>query len=66
MFAIDGQSSAGHLKKQMKTFALINHELSAVPHSIEKLTLLNFVNFSTIFCPRLSEETNISNLAQIP
>ena len=27
-------------------------------HSIEKPFLLNFVNLSTIFCPRLSEETD--------
>ena len=29
---------------------------SAVEHSTEKSTLLSIVNFSTTFCPRLSEE----------
>ena len=35
-----------------------NYKKSAVTHSIEKPVLLNFVNLSSIFCPRLSEETD--------
>ena len=31
---------------------------TAVKHSIEKPILLYLVNMSSIFCPRLSEETN--------
>ena len=35
-----------------------NRKKSAVKDSIEKPILLNFVNLSPTFCPRLSEETN--------
>ena len=33
-----------------------NPQKQAVKHSMEKHILLNFVNLSTIICPRLSEE----------
>ena len=66
MLAIDGQSSAGHPKKQVMAYVLINRELSAVTNPIEKPILLNFVNFSTIFCPRLSDETDISKFLTPP
>ena len=35
---------------------LENWEKSAAKHSTEKTILLNFVNLSTTFCPRLSEK----------
>ena len=40
-------------KRQISIFVQENCEKSAVRHSIEKAILLNFVNLSTIPCPRL-------------
>ena len=40
-------------KRQISIFIQENCEKSAVRHSIEKPILLNFVNLSTIPCPRL-------------
>ena len=37
---------------------LQNRQKSAVTHPIEKPILINFMNLSTILCPRLSEETH--------
>ena len=45
-------------KSQMLTFFGKNFQKSAVRHSIEKPVLLNFVNLSSTFRPRLSEETD--------
>ena len=39
--------------RQILTFVLRNWEKSAVKYSTEKTILLNFLSFSTIFCPRL-------------
>ena len=41
------------LTRQILTFLLRNWEKSAVKYYIEKTILLNFLSFSTIFCPRL-------------
>ena len=40
-------------KRQISIFVQENCEKSALRHSIEKPILLNFVNLSTILCPRL-------------
>ena len=40
-------------KRKALTFALEDRKKSAVKHSTEKPNLLNLVNFSKIFCPRL-------------
>ena len=40
-------------KRQISIFVQENCEKSALRHSIEKPILLNFVNLSTIPCPRL-------------
>ena len=45
-------------RTQKTNFLHLNHENSAKKHSIEKHILLNFLNLSTMFCPRLSEETH--------
>ena len=52
MLEFDGEYLAGH--PEGLTFALEILEKSAVKHSIRKPNLLNFVNFYTIFCARLS------------
>ena len=40
-------------KRQISIFVQENCEKSALRHSIEKPILLNFMNLSTIPCPRL-------------
>ena len=41
------------VKRKIWTFVLRNCKKSVVEHSIERLTILYFVDLSTIFCPRL-------------
>ena len=65
MLATDGPVVGRRPKKQTLAAVLQNCEKSVVKYFIQKLMLLNFVNLSTIFHPRLSEETHISNLVQI-
>ena len=48
----------GHLKVKFEHFLVKSWKKLALKHSIEKTILLNFVNLSTTFCPRLSEETD--------
>ena len=57
MFGTDGKVLNWSLKKQILTVVLQNCKKSAVKHSINKPIFFNFVDLSTIFCPRLSEET---------
>ena len=47
-----------HPKAKFSRFLLKNCKKSVVKHSMEKRILLNFVNLSPTFCPRLSEETD--------
>ena len=58
MFGFDGGYPAVYPKPKFWGFLVENCKKSAVKHSIEKAILPNFVNFSPIFCPRLSEQTD--------
>ena len=42
-----------------------NRQKSTMKHSIEKPILLNFVNLSTIFCPRLWYNSNLKKKKKI-
>ena len=55
MPGIDREYPVGHQKKE--SFTNCQKTEKAVKHSKKKLILLNFVNLSAIFCPRLSAET---------
>ena len=55
MPGIDREYPVGHQKKE--SFTVCKKTGKAVKHSKKKLILLNFVNLSAIFCPRLSAET---------
>ena len=41
---------------QLQSSSVKHRKKSSVKHSMVEPILINFVNFSTIFCPRLSEE----------
>ena len=41
---------------QLQSSSVKHRKNSSEKHSMVKPILINFVNFSTIFCPRLSEE----------
>ena len=58
MLGFDGEYPAVHPKARFWRFLVKNYKKSAVKHSIEKPILLNFVNLSPTFCPRLSQETD--------
>ena len=49
-------------ERHILTVVLQNYEKSAVKHFIEKPLLLGFLDFSTIFCPRLQIEILILNI----
>ena len=53
MLKFDEEHSAGHEKAKFLHFSVNNRKISAVKHFTEKPILLNFVNLSTTFCPRL-------------
>ena len=53
MLGLDSDYSAGQPQVKVWRFSEKNRKKSAVKHSIEKAILLNFVNMSTSFCPRL-------------
>ena len=53
MLGFDGEYPAGHPKAKFWHFLVNSCKKSAVKHTIEKPILLNYVNLSTIFCPRL-------------
>ena len=53
MLEFDGEYSARHPKAKFRCFLVKNCKKSAVKHSVEKPILVNFVNLSTAFCPRL-------------
>ena len=53
MLGFDGEVLSRPLKKQILTEKLQNREKSTVKHFIGKPMLLNFVDLSTIFCPKL-------------
>ena len=53
MLGFDGQYLAGHPKAKLWRFSVKNRKKLAVKHSTEKPVLLNFVNLSKTFCPRL-------------
>ena len=59
MLGFDGAYQAVQPRAKFWHFLVKNCKKSAVKHSIEKPILLNFVNLSPTFCPRLSEETNL-------
>ena len=52
MFGFDNEYPAGHP----------NSQILAIKDGIEKPILPNFVNLSTIFCPRLYEEAHVQNM----
>ena len=58
MLGFDGEYPEVHPNAKFLRFLVKNCKKSAVNNSIEKSTLLDFLNFSPIFFPRLSEETN--------
>ena len=53
MLGFDVEYTSVHPKARFWHFLAKNCEKSAVKHSIEKPILLNFVNLSPTFCPRL-------------
>ena len=53
MLGFDGDYSAAHPKAKCWWFLVKNCKKSAVKHSIEKPSLLNFKNLSPILCARL-------------
>ena len=53
MLEFDGELPVVHPKAKFDVFWQKNCKNSAVKHSIEKPVLLNFVNLSPTFCPRL-------------
>ena len=53
MLGFDGEYPAVQPKAKFWHFLVKNCKKSAVKHSIEKPILLNFVNLSPTFCPRL-------------
>ena len=53
MYGFNGEYPAVHPKIKFLCFLLKHCKKSAVKHSIEKPNLLNFVNLSPAFCPRL-------------
>ena len=55
MPGIDREYLVSHQKKE--SFTVYKKTEKAVKHSKKKLILLNFVNLSALFCPRLSAET---------
>ena len=58
ILVFDGKYPAVQPKTKFCCFLVKNCKTSAVKHSIESTTLLNFLNLSPTFCPRLSEETD--------
>ena len=56
MLGFHGEYSAVHPKVKFRRFLVKNWKQSAVKYSIRKPILLNFVNLSPTFCPRLSKE----------
>ena len=57
MLGFDGEYPAAPQKAKFGWFLVKNCKKSAVKHSIEKPSLLNFVSLSPTLCPRLPEET---------
>ena len=55
MLGFDGEYPAGYPKAKLWRFFGKSCKKSTVKHSIEKPILLDIVNFSTTFCPRLWE-----------
>ena len=53
MLGFDGDYPAAHLKAKFWHFSVKSLKKLAVKQSIEKPILLNFVNLSPTFCPRL-------------
>ena len=53
MLGFDGQYSAGHPKATFWRFLVKICKISPTKQFIEERILLNFVNLSTTFCPRL-------------
>ena len=54
---IDSKYQAWSPNQKILKVVLENSEKSAVKHSIQKPILLNFLNLSTIFSPRLKIES---------
>ena len=53
MLGFDGEFPAVNPKAKFRRFLVKSCKKSAVKHSVEKHILLNFVNLSPTFCPRL-------------
>ena len=53
MLGFDGEYPAVQPKAKFSRLLIKHGKKSAVKHSIEKPILLNFVNLSATFCPRL-------------
>ena len=55
MLGFDGEYTAVPPKAKFGRFLVKNRKKSAVKHSIQKPILLNFLNLSRTFCPKLKE-----------
>ena len=55
-----GKCSASYIKEKNLTVVLQKCKKSALKHSIQKTLLLNLVDWFTIFCPRLDQETSLT------
>ena len=62
MLGFDGEYPAVHSRAKFWRFLVKNCKKSAVKHSVEKPILLNFVNVSPTFCPRLYSDEDITNI----
>ena len=62
---IDSKYQAWSPNQKILKVVLENSEKSAVKHSIQKPILLNFLNLSTIFSPRLKIESQVQSYQNI-
>ena len=59
MLVFNGEYPVLQPNAKFRQFLIENRKKSAVKRSIEKPILLNFINLSLTFWPRLSEQTKI-------
>ena len=65
MLGFDGEYPAVQPKTRFWRVLVKMRKKSAVKHSIEKPNLLNFVNMSPTFCPRLESKHVLSNSKKV-
>ena len=58
MLGFDGEDQAVHAKAKFWRFSVKNRKKSPVKYSKEKPIFLTFMNLSSTFYPRFSEETD--------